>query len=224
MRVSLKDRLKTLFQPRTTVKAEEGPERGLEEGKEREETGPATVYPIRVERSVTREEATRAREELRTLNVEREIVSFALTHLYEAEADGKITEAERVQLVNKYKSNMRSLERQIERKQLIVDLHELEGSQDNLVKTFYTKLQELSSRVESMRSALGVAPEGGPPPAVPPTPAPTPKPSRDRAKKKERERRRPRRPPKTEAEERIEAIQEEVLKVLERLEQIETEG
>lgn len=228
--MSLRERLKTLFQPKAPAKEDEGPERELDMERT-EEARPATVYPIRVERSVTRDEARRARDELRALNVEREIVSFALTHLYEAEADGKITEAERAQLVDRYRRSMRGLERQIERNQLIVDLHELEGAQDDLVKTFHAKLQELGRRVEGMRSALGVAVKEAPPPTVPPQPEPPSKPPKVKEEEKEEKkeedeggRRRPRRRTKTEAEERIEAIQEEVLKVLERLEQIETQG
>lgn len=183
--------------------------------------------PLEIERSVTVEEASKAEEELRTLNVEKEIVSYALTRLYEAEAEGKITEAERRRLVDRYKSEMRRLDEQIGRKQLIVDLRELEKTQADLVKTFHDKIDEVSKKIEEARARLGVAPKETAPVKPPastlvPTPAPTPEEKAPPKTRKPKEK--AGKTTKTKAEERIEAIQEEVLKVLERLEQIEAEA
>ena len=53
-----------------------------------------TKWRHRVEKSITFENAKDARDELRTLSLEREILSDAIRHLYEAHAEGKITEEE----------------------------------------------------------------------------------------------------------------------------------
>ncbi len=219
-RVSLRQRLRGLLPPRTTEKPKE--EVGVDQEKE-----PATVYPIKVERSIAGEEARVAKEELKSLNVEKEIISYALTRLYEAEAEGKITKEERMRLVDKYKGEMKALEKLMEKKQLLVDLHELEETQSQLVNMFYEKFEEIGKKVQGMRASLGLHAEKAASSieqsALKPLQEPS-KPKETKPAEEEREPTRPKRPPKTEADKRIEAIQEEVLKVLERLEQIETEA
>ena len=54
--------------------------------------------PLKIAKSVSREEAGRARDELRILDLEREILSDAIRRLYEAHAEGKISEEERERL------------------------------------------------------------------------------------------------------------------------------
>ncbi|MCK4314034.1 hypothetical protein KAW04_04640, partial [Candidatus Bathyarchaeota archaeon] len=60
--------------------------------------------PFRIERSISREDATQAREELRIMDLEREILGGAIRRLYEAHAEGKITEKERERIAQTYKS------------------------------------------------------------------------------------------------------------------------
>ncbi|MGB9683298.1 MAG: hypothetical protein ACPL1Z_00015, partial [Candidatus Bathyarchaeales archaeon] len=65
--------------------------------------------PFKVVKTVSQEEAARAREELRILDLEREILSDAIRRLYEAHAEGKITEEERERLAQTYKERMMSV-------------------------------------------------------------------------------------------------------------------
>lgn len=215
------ERLKKVFK-KTEVREEE-----KTKTVKKEATAPPTIMsPLKVERTIATEDADKSKDDLRILNVEKEIVSYALTRLYEAEAEGKITKDERIRLVNKYKDEMKSLDSQIDRKQMIVKLHDLEGVQTELVKMFHEKLGEINKNIEEIRSTIGVfakeTPKTEAPPVVnqPETVAATSK------EKKIEEKPAPKVkiPPKTKAEEKIEEIQEEVLKVLERLEQMETEG
>ncbi|MDQ1281201.1 MAG: hypothetical protein QG670_2465 [Thermoproteota archaeon] len=202
-------------------------EKEKREIEKREETTPqAIMSSLKVEHSIPTEEAEKAKEDLRILNLEKEIVSYALTRLYEAEAEGKITKDERVQLVEKYKNEMNNIDTQINRKQMTVKLHDLEGTQAELIKMFHDKFGEINKNIDDIRSTLGVsskeAPkiETSPEISRPETATATPK------EKKVEEKPVPKVkiPPKTKAEEKIEAIQEEVMKVLERLEQMETES
>ena len=169
---------------------------------------------LRAERSVAVAEARRARDELRTLDLEREILSFAIRRLYEAHAEGKITEEERERLAHRYKSRMAKIKETISRSESIVALHELEAMREDLMKLFSERFDEVNEKIEEISSRIGIKPVmevPGPPPAPP-------------VKEKRRVRRPPRPPAKTEAEKRIEEIKAEVEKVLERLGQIEVEA
>jgi hypothetical protein len=177
----------------------------------------AERWPSRLERTVTADETQRAQKELKMLNLEREILSFAIRRLYEAQVEGKISEEERDLLAQGYKDRMLRIKDLMSRDESVVALHELEAMQGDLVKLFDERFNELNKKIEDVRSHLGVElVEEVPIPALTPSPSPP-------EKKTKRERKRPSRPTKTEAEKRIEEITAEVEKVLERLGQIEVE-
>ena len=174
--------------------------------------------PSKVERSVTSDDAKKARDELRTLDLEREILSYAIRRLYEAQAEGKISEEERESLAQGYKNRMLEIKDMISRSESVVALHELETMQEDLIKLFDERFNEVNEKIANLRSTL----EFKPIEEVPiPSPAP---PSALPEKEKRRERKPPVPPKKTEAEKRIEEIRAEVEKVLERLGQIEVEA
>jgi len=178
---------------------------------------------LKTERTVSVDDAEKAKEEMRTLDLEREILSFAIRRLYEAQAEGKITEEERERLAQWYKSRMMEVRDTIARSESVVALHQLETMQEDLVKLFSERFDELSKKVEEMRTQLqvkSVEEEA----LVPTAPAPTPAAESEKEKKKIRKKPAPTPPRKTEAEKRIEEIKAEVEKVLERLGQIEVEG
>jgi hypothetical protein len=178
----------------------------------------AERWPLRLERTVTADETQRAQKELKMLNLEREILSYAIRRLYEAQVEGKISEEERDLLAQGYKDRMLRIKDLMSRDESVVALHELEAMQGDLVKLFDERFDELNKKIEDVRSHLGVElVEEVPIPALTPTPSPP-------EKKTKRERKRPSRPTKTEAEKRIEEITAEVEKVLERLGQIEVEA
>jgi hypothetical protein len=178
-------------------------------------------WPLKAERSVMPTEVEKAQDELRVLDIEREILSYAVRRLYEAEAEGKISEEERERLARQYKERMVEIKDMIARSESLVALHELEGMQVDLVKLFSERFDDLNKKIEELRMGLEIKqvreipiPSSVTiPPAVP--------------IREERKKRKPSPPPvprKSEAEERIEKIREEVEKVLERLGQIEAEA
>jgi hypothetical protein len=150
--------------------------------------------------------------------VEREILSFGLRRIYEAQAEGKINEKERDRLATNYKQRMRQIKESINEKESVVALHELESMQDDLIKLFNDRFDEINKKIGGLRGNLGIKPK---PEAPKPSSSAAPS---SRPGKTERKRRTPSKPKKSEAEERIEQIKSEVEKVLDRLGQMETEA
>jgi len=183
--------------------------------------------PFKIVKSVPSEDATRAKEELRILDLEREILSDAIRRLYEAHAEGKITEEERERLAQSYKSRMMTVKEAISKDESLVALHELEAMQEDLIKLFSERFDELSTKIEELRSKV----EAKPIKEITirtakafPTATPEEKPPTEERTKKKRKAPSAKPTPRTEAERRIEEIRAEVEKVLDRLGQMEVES
>jgi len=188
--------------------------------KEEETSEPVELEkpPFKPQHSVTSVEASKAENTLRTMDLEREILSYAIRHLYEAQAQGKITEEERDRLAKEYKDKMMKIKTAISRSESIIALHELESMQDDLIKLFNERFDELNTKIENLRIHVEIEPIKEPP-TIPTEEEPSGPPRRRKRKPHERPT-----PTKTEAEKRIEKIREEIEKVLQRLGQIEAEA
>lgn len=180
-------------------------------------------WRYRAQKSVSLDDAKEAKDELRTFSLEREILSDAIRRLYEAHAEGKITEEEREQLAKRYKSRMMTVKEAITEKESVVALHELEAMQEDLITLFDERFDELNTKIETLRSQVGLETEETIVSTQIPQieSEPTEKVPARRAKKKTQQK--PRKSRKTAVEERIEKIRSEVEKVLDRLEQMEVE-
>jgi hypothetical protein len=182
-------------------------------------------------------DASHAKNELRILDLEREILGDAIRHLYEAHAEGKITEVEREKLSSSYKSRMMSVKESIAKDETIVALHELEGMQEDLMKMFSERFGELSGKVDELRTRIDIKPVKEVKvqmlkqkmPIVPDqmeqdedeteeTEDLEEKPKKKRKTSSERPSQ------KTEAEQRIDAIRNEIDKVMDKLGQMEIES
>ena len=195
--------------------------------------------PFKVSKSIQTTMASDAKNELRTLDLEREILGDALRRLYEAHAEGKITEQERDKMAITYKNRMNLIKESISKDESIVALHELEGMQEDLMKLFSERFGELTSKVEELRGRIDVKPIREIPIKMPiQTPqqmesdeeeeeeeekGEAPAGGEEKPKKK---RKAPEERPsqKTEAEKHIESIQAEVEKVLDKLGQMEIDS
>jgi hypothetical protein len=192
--------------------------------------------PFKISKSVQGTMASSAKDELRMLDLERDILGDALRKLYEAHAEGKITEQERDKMAVTYKNRMNTIKESISKDEGIVALHELEGMQEDLMKLFSERFGELTSKVEELRTRIDVKPIREIPIKMPTQPTQidtegegegeepeTPASGEEKPKKK-------RKPPeekpdaKTEAERRIESIKSEVERVLDKLGQMEIES
>ncbi|MEM2937018.1 MAG: hypothetical protein QXJ63_00555 [Candidatus Bathyarchaeia archaeon] len=183
--------------------------------------------PFKIVKTISAEDAKRAKEELRILDLEREILSDAIRKLYEAHAEGKITEEERERLAQTYKTRMMSVKEAIEKDESLVALHELEAMQEDLIKLFSERFDEISTKIEELRSKVEAKPlKEITIPAAKPTLIVEKEEEKEAAEEKaaKKKRKPPAKPsPISEAEKRIEEIRAEVEKVLERLGQMEIE-
>jgi len=202
--------------------------------------------PFSASRTVTTDMFDEARDRLRILDLEREILGYAVRRLYEATAEGKITADERDKLSLKYKQDLARIKEEIARGESIVALNELERMQQDFLNLFSERFGELNKRIEELRTISGFArPE---PPEVSgkaepaglkeledlseeepeeeeieePSEAPAEKEAASRRKRASRPRP-PAEPEKSEAEMKVERIVAEVEKVLERLGEMEVE-
>jgi len=186
--------------------------------------------PFKVTKSVQSTDASQAKDELRILDLEREILSDALRRLYEAHAEGKISEQERERLASSYKSRMMAVKESMAKDETIVALHELEGMQEDLMKLFSERFGDLTSKVEELRSKIDVTsvkeiPVQMPKPQMPEPEIGEEEEEEEEGEKSKKKKKTPAKPsPKTEAEKRIEEIRTEVEKVLDKLGQMEIES
>jgi len=168
--------------------------------------------------SMSEEEVAKARDALKVLLLEKQILGSAITTIFESESKGIISQIERDHLVEKYKVDLTRLEKTIEEKQKIVDLHDLENARRALVKDYKSRMAEIETRIENLKS------ENRPRDLTPPMPAQIVPVTRITetshitipVQHVETE--------VTDAEKRIEQIRTEILQAMDRLEQIETEG
>jgi hypothetical protein len=209
------------MQPKQPKKPAEKPESDL------------SGMPFKIMKSVQTSDASHAKDELRTLDLEREILSDAIRHLYEAQAEGKITEQERERLAGTYKARMGTVKESIEKDETIVALNELEGMQEDLMKLFSERFGELNNKVEELRTRIDVKPLKEirvQMPVADKKEVPVEleeaelAEGEDAEKPKKRKRPEEKQTTKTEAEQRVDEIRSEVERVLDKLGQMEIES
>jgi len=93
---------------------------------------------------------------LRVLDVEREILSYALRRLYEAQAEGKITPEEREALAKKYREDLERVREEMTRGESIIALNELERMREEFIKTFSERLDMINRRIEELKLMAGL--------------------------------------------------------------------
>jgi hypothetical protein len=200
------------------------------------EIGPTiSSSPFRVSKSVQSTDAVHAKDELRTLDLEREILGEAIRRLYEAHAEGKITEQEREKLAISYKQRMLMVKESMAKDETIVALHELEGMQEDLMKLFSDRFGELTGKVDELRTRIDIRPVKEvkiqmPKPQAPVVPDQMEKEEgyeeneTENKEKPKKLKRPPAEKQKTEAEQRIDAIRNQIDEVMNKLGQMEMES
>jgi hypothetical protein len=181
----------------------------------------AFPIPDSLKKTVTGNDASRARDRLRLASLERDIIGDALTKIYEAETRGQINETEKNQLLQRYKTDLKRVDGEIGTNKRTVDLYELESAKEDLLKSFHEKMLEIDLKISQIKPTVSTTSLEKTSETPAPTTAETPPATAQTTAPKERP---AREKPKNKAEERLETIREEVLKAMERLEQIETEG
>lgn len=103
--------------------------------------------PVRIPRA----KLEKSRRELKTLLFEKDLVSSALTRLYEAEASGEITKDERETLAVKYRVHLKDLDSQIQKIDAFIEVGDLEVLRDQLVELVRQKIEQIEKRIERNR-------------------------------------------------------------------------
>ena len=165
--------------------------------------------------TVSSSDLDRSRREMRTIMVERDLLSSALMKLYEAENEGRITREEREMISKRYSEQIKDLQAKLKDVELVVEVGELESLRNELVTLFEQKIQNIEGRLDVAKQRLGVvAPEAIKKEAAPKV---------DRGTDLERAVEKRARPEMSESERRVKEIREEVMEALTRLEQIDIE-
>jgi len=181
-------------------------------------------------KTVTVDELDSSKREMRTLLLERDLISATLTKVYEAESDGQITKEEREIIARKYSSQIRDFESKLRDRELIVEVGELERLRDELLSLFKDKIQNIESRLDQAKERL--QPVRQQEASRPDIRQETPRPARTTAPvasleptddlEKAVERKAPPKKDDTEGEKRVKALRDEVMDALAELEQIDT--
>lgn len=162
--------------------------------------------------TVSTVELEKSKREMRTIVVERDLLSSALMRLYEAENEGRITREERETISKRYSEQIKELQGKLKDVELVVEVGELEGLRGELVSLFQDKIQNIEGRLEAAKRRLGaVAPE-----ALKEAP-----PRAERTTELERVVEKRAKPEMSEAEKARKEIRDEVMEALARLEQID---
>ena len=164
------------------------------------------------------EAVDKAREALKVLKLERQIVGSAVTTIYESHSKGVISEAERDRMLEKYKVDLRRLELGIEENRQVVEMHDLEVEREEVIRSFNAKMAEIDAKLRSLKSGSPAQKQDKQSPGQGSSNHQTQN-SADAASDND-----PVQPAVGDSEKRIEQIREEILKAMDRLEQIETEG
>jgi len=106
---------------------------------------------------VTTADLERSRREMRTIMVERDLLSSAMMKLYEAETEGRITREEREMISKRYSDQIRDLQSKLKDVELVVEVGELEGLRNELIALFQGKIQNIEARLDIARQRLGPA-------------------------------------------------------------------
>jgi len=128
------------------------------EGETKRGEGATAEKFLPVERSVPEEVVKGIRNKLRVLDVEREILSYAIRKLYEAQAEGKITPEERDSLAKKYSEELERVKEEIARGETIIALNELERMREEFIKMFSERLEIIDKRIEELKAIAGIKP------------------------------------------------------------------
>ena len=171
------------------------------------ESKPSTIPP---------EEAKSAKQELKTLLLEKDLVSTAITRVFELEVQGQVSKEERDILVKKYKDRLQEVDKKLDDIELIIEVSELEHLRNELVVLLTRKIEDVNKKLEKALVRLDAqklrTPLSTEEKASATQPAPSPK-----AEKK------PSRVLESSVDKELRQYREEIMKALEKLEQIDLE-
>lgn len=170
------------------------------------------------ERTILKEELEKGKSDYKALKLEKELLAGALTRVFEAEAKGKISKAERDMLVQKYREQIKQVDAKIADLEIVVEVGELENLRSELVNLLETKIAQVERRLDDARARLEQV--KGPPPIIIQEGE---KPVAEQAEEKKTEKPKPSKKEPS-VDDKVKDVRNEVLEALARLEQMDIEG
>src|SRR5207245_983449 len=107
--------------------------------------------PDILKKTITSNDVSRSRDRLRLASLERDIIGDALTKIYEAETRGQINDSEKNQLLQRYKTDLKRADGEIDTHKRNVDLYELESEKEDLLKSFQEKMLEIDMKISKIK-------------------------------------------------------------------------
>lgn len=92
-------------------------------------------------------EMDKARRDLNSVILEKDLISGALTRVYEAEVNGKINRTEREELASRYKKRLKEVEEKLGDAEITIEVGELERLRDELMNLFERKMHQIDNRL-----------------------------------------------------------------------------
>jgi len=199
-----------------------GGEKDSPQGKAEDVNIKSDLIPGKEEFGVTPSDVKIAQDQIRILEVEREVLRETIRHLYEAEADEKLSGRELQKVVGRYKERLTQIENTIQHDRSVVALYDLERIQTDMLELFNRHFNDLNKKIGELRTRLDRQPASTPP-VKEEEPQQTPQ-KRVKPKKETEKAQESTVPEEREADKRVEKIRAEIEKTLERLDQIEIEA
>src|SRR5205809_6508572 len=110
--------------------------------------------PDILKKTITSNDVSRSRDRLRLASLERDIIGDALTKIYEAETRGQINDSEKNQLLQRYKTDLKRVDGEIDTHKRTVDLYEPESAKEDLLKSFNEKMLEIDLKISQIRPTV----------------------------------------------------------------------
>jgi hypothetical protein len=167
-------------------------------------------------------EMEKARRELNAIILEKDLISSALTRVYEAEVEKRITKQEREELSARYKKRMREVDDRLGNAEVTIEVGDLERLREELLSLFEGKMGQIEERLKEAHTKLDSI--KGPPQQIESLEVLEEVERGDIEDQKPRARRGQKRTGEAKVDDKVKELREEVLEALARLEQMDIEG
>lgn len=179
---------------------------------------PRTSQP---QSTLNRRDIEKARGEVKTLTIEKELLAGSLTRVYEAEVENRISKEERELLSRKYRDQLKIVEEKLGNVSLVMELSDLRELRHELVGLFENKLGQIDSRLKEARIKLDI--EDKEPILDVPVEKEKVEPSKEVVSDIEQTPIRVKAKESSDTDQKVKALSDEVLEALARLEQMDIE-
>ena len=181
--------------------------------KEQKKQITSKIFKEGLNKRINISEMEKARRDLNSVILEKDLISSALTRVYEAEVNGKINRTEREELSARYKKRLKEVEEKLGDAEITIEVGELERLRDELMNLFERKMHQIDNRLHDASIKLDKL-KGYSEPIK----------TIEEIEKKSTTRSKIPKIDEVEVDDKVKALREEVLEALARLEQMDIEN